>query len=272
MAQKPPRNPAPPAPAASFNTAQLIRLLAAWVEEPPTPARSSIAERLGQWLGWADAIALSAALNEPPAPAAEPVLAHAAAQIARNTLARTRAELTRAIQTDPALSPTPDRQPLASARWPAPPPPPATPLLADEDEGFAPLRRSLQAHQRAMAARIAPLREQARDAVRAMPHLSRLAATDAVLDQALAERERLALAAIPGWAEKRFERLRRATPATAGSGALPTTDENAPLAAPPVWRAAFVKDLQALLLAELALRLQPVEGLVKALGPESPTS
>lgn len=272
MAQRPQRAPAPAPPATPFNTAQLIRLLAAWVEEPPTPARSSIAERLGQWLGWADAIALSAALSEPPAPAAEPVLAHAAAQIARNTLARTRAELTRAIQTDPALSPTPARHPPTSARWPAPPPAPATPLLTDEDEGFAPLRRSLQAHQRAMATRIGPLREQARDAVRAMPHLTRLAAMDAVLDQALAERERLALAAIPGWAEKRYERLRRAAPAAAGSGALPATDENAPPAAPPVWRAAFVKDLQALLLAELALRLQPVEGLVKALGPESPNS
>ncbi|HSI56720.1 MAG TPA: DUF3348 family protein, partial [Ideonella sp.] len=73
----------PPAKS-SFNSSTLVRLLAELTTADVAGSKQSLAERLGLWLGWADAISLSAALNghsarPPDTPAGMPLDAHAAA-------------------------------------------------------------------------------------------------------------------------------------------------------------------------------------------------
>ncbi|MFJ0879184.1 DUF3348 family protein, partial [Bordetella bronchiseptica] len=51
-----------------FSGPTLVRLLTRLTEVDAPESRQSLADRLSHWLGWTDAIALSAALNgEPPA-------------------------------------------------------------------------------------------------------------------------------------------------------------------------------------------------------------
>ena len=101
---------------------------------------------------------------------------------------------------------------------------------------------------------IAPLRERVREALAACgPQQARLAAVDAVMAQALAPHERRLLGGLPGWLEKRSQRM--------AQQGVPET----------VLADTLRQELQALLLAELEHRLQPVEGLIAALRP-SPTS
>ncbi len=101
-----------------------------------------------------------------------------------------------------------------------------------------------RAHQRAMAQRLAPLRASARAALAARsPALARVALLDQLLEQALAARERQLLDALPAWLERRLQR-QPADPATL------------------MWP---------LLRAELAHRLQPLDGLLATLRA-APTS
>ena len=108
--------------------------------------------------------------------------------------------------------------------------------------------------RRAMELAIAPLRERVREALAACgPQQARLAAVYAVMAQALAPHERRLLGGLPGWLEKRSQRMgQQGVPEAALADTLR-------------------QELQALLLAELEHRLQPVEGLIAALRP-SPTS
>ncbi len=223
---------APRAPRISFNSSSLVRLLAAWTAAGAAESKRSLAEGLGLWLGWADAIALSAVLNGNPAlPPGKPVAAGSAGQ----EFARVRAELALAIRTDDAL---------AAGR-------PGGDTDLDGTADFAPYRRCHLAHQRSMEARIAPLRAALRAALSGVsPGLGRLAALDAVMEQALAAHERSSLSSVSALLEKRFHGLRRAHQETGA------------------WLAVFCRDMQAVLLAELDIRLQPVEGLMEALDHE----
>jgi hypothetical protein len=183
----------------------LVRELAALdVAEVPAD-RATLAERLGGWLGWTDAIALAAVLDAPvPAPAGR-----APAFDAAGAVAQARAALARAIDT-------------------------MGPLDEDDPEG----QRRHRQQQQAMEARLGPLRARLRAALAARSaDGARLAALDAVLEQALAARWREALAAGPGW----LARHRRVRGGAAGPA------------------------LQRLLRAELDLRLEPLHGLAEAL-------
>lgn len=131
----------------------------------------------------------------------------------------------------------------------------AAPFEATDETGFLPHRRRYHARQHAMDTRIGALRQRLRATLGAgSPRSARLAALDATLEQLLAGRERSLLASVPVLLEKRFEQLRQAE-----ADASPT--------APAAWRATFADDMHAVLLAELALRLQPVDGLLAALRP-----
>ena len=89
-----------------------------------------------------------------------------------------------------------------------------------------------------MERRIAPLRAQVRRAlVLRSAALGRIAVLDQLLEQALAARERQLLSALPAWLDRRLQR------------------EPAPIA----------QIMQPLLHAELAHRLQPVDGMLAAL-------
>ncbi|MEF7612616.1 DUF3348 domain-containing protein [Aquincola sp. MAHUQ-54] len=208
----------------------LIRLLGRLTEVEVPGAKQGFAERLSQWLGWVDAIALSAALNGTPA-AAAPEAPAAGREEADCTAVR--AAMARAIV-----------QACAAAD-------------DDPEAGFPAYRRRYLARQQAMEAGIAPLRGRLRSALGARsPELARLAAVDAVMEQVLAVRESSLLATVPAMLAKHFERLRQAGLAPEGGGEAP------PDAA---WPARFREDMQAVLLAELDVRFQPIEGLLAAL-------
>ena len=228
----------PPTP---FNSTPLRRLLVGWAAESPAArvraagAGDHVAERLGQWLAWTDAVELSTALNQPPAVTADGATGAPSAAVLAQALTRLQADQARQIGTDPVYLPGNS----ANA---------GTGALDDDD--LAPYRRAAQARQRAMAAAVVPLRTRLRAALAAgSPAQAQLATLDATLEAALAGRERTALAGVVGWIDRRAQALR-------AGGA---TD----------WRTRFHHDMQQALLAELDLRLQPLHGLLDALRPES---
>lgn len=243
--------------APGFTGSPLVRQLARLTQvEAPEP-RQAFAERLSQWLGWTNAISLSAALGTAPTAAASRTTADNGLAEAEAT--RLRAALVKGLADGAGTAPTRGRAPH---RGPTPPPAPAADDMPSGD--FSPHRRHYHARQQAMDAAVGPLRARLRGALAARsPALARLAAVDAVMEQALAERERGLLSVVPVLLEKRFEQLRQAHAATAGDGSA------APSGA---WIAVFRQDMQRLLLAELDHRWQPIDGLLAALrdGPPPP--
>lgn len=232
-----------------FTGSTLVRLLARLTEVDATESPQVLAERLGHWLGWAEAVPLSAALNRgtgpQPAPAEgtwAPDAAHAA---------RVRAGLARDIAQD-------GRAPVRRARLPAM----RGAVAAEPMPDFAAFRRRYQMRQQALENGIEPLREQLRaQLAAASPAQGRLAAVDAVMARVLGLQERQWLAGVPALLEKHFERLRRAA-AEAPNGA----DAGTPPGEAPAWVRRFEQDMQHVLLAELEFRWQPIEGLLAALG------
>lgn len=243
MASAPPRN--------RFARSTLTRLLSdlAQVDLPESPL--TVSQRLGPWLEWTDAIALSTALQAPvPAAQVSPGLAARAARAAADELARVRSTLARAITSDETLT-----APVAAAD-PADRADPAGDAAPAPD--FTPYRLSYGQHQRAMAAAIGPLRQRVRAALgAASPALARLAAMDAVLDEALAQRERHALGRVPALLERHARQLGRP-----GQVQLDWVSADAG-AAPGV--ASLGATVQRVLLAELDIRLKPIEGMMEAL-------
>lgn len=117
---------------------------------------------------------------------------------------------------------------------------------ADAESDFTPYRRHCQSRQQAMQVAIGPLRARLRAALAGRsPDMARLAALDAVMEQVLGAQEHRLLATLPALLDRHFVRLR-----DAGG------DD---------WRGVFQRDLQGVLLAELDIRWQPVEGLLEAL-------
>jgi hypothetical protein len=272
---------APGLPRTHLSSSTLIRLLHEHAGAEGAEAKQTFAERLSQWLGWTDAIALSAVLNGSSTQVlrggSAPVPSTVAAgrfMPARAVLAefdRVRTDLAHAIHTDRVIAPQPPSpvKPKTTKRPPAQPQPadpPAPP--PDDPTDFAPCRRQLTAHQRTMTERIATLRADVRLALtNQSAALGQLAAVDAVMDDALAAREKHVLSLVPALLERRFDQLRRANPAAAAPAAAPADPgpTPTPVPAPPAWRIACGREMQDVLLAELDLRLQPVHGMIEAL-------
>jgi hypothetical protein len=229
-----------------FSSSRLAQLLQQWQVLEPLSAGRALPEQLARWLDWTDAVSLSSVLAgelpvhaglRGPADAAEPRAAGRArtpAQV-RQGLTQVRDGLVAAIATDPLFT--------------------ATDTAADAAD-FAACRRQYQAHQRAMERQLAPWR----GAVRALlvrqaaaqdglDGLRELAALDAVMERALGERESHLLSRLPMALERHFMRL-------------------APDQVP--GQAAFIKDLQALLGAELEFRLELIEGMLETLESPAP--
>jgi hypothetical protein len=194
-------------------------------------AKPSFVQGMAQWLGWADAIPLSAALHAPLRDAVNRARAPASPAPAEREFEHVRAALLRLID---------EYGTSAGAKRKVTPP---------DDDDFAPHRQRYARVQHAMQTAIEPLRAQARAAVASLsPQMERLAGLDAVMEPVLSEREQAALSIMPTLAQQHFDRLRKAA-----------ADKGAP------WRDVFRKDMQRLLQAELELRLQPVRGLIEAL-------
>lgn len=220
----------PAAPPARSTHAELVRLLAplrrAGAPEPAAP----IAERLGEWMGWTQAIALSSALaSASSATARGPAMAPAAGAA---LVARLAAEREAAAG------------PLRAA-WARPDAVDVDPAGATDS---APYRLHHRTAQRAMARAVDLLRARVRPAVAGVsPRLRQLAALDAALGDALALRQEELLGRLPGLLEAHWRSRRDAEG----------------------WHAGYAAALHALLRAELDLRLQPVDGLIEALREET---
>ena len=224
-----------------LNGSALVGLLKQLALIDPPAAAPSFVEGMGRWLGWKEAIPLSAVLQQAvlgpaaalPAGRASHTVALANAETMAHELARVQAGLALAIHHEPQGS--------------------KGGMGGEGDEGghdFLPFRHRCLTLQQAMATAVGPLRERLRAAVaQRSPAMARLAALDAVMAQALAPREQALLALLPVLLEKHFLRLRSTSPAA------PHTP----------WLETFGHDMRRLLLAELDLRLQPSLGLLHTL-------
>jgi hypothetical protein len=233
----------------AFSGPALIRLLARLTDVDVPESRQSLSDRLSQWLGWTDAIALSTALNGNPHAVSSG--ARAFGSVEENECARVRTSLANAIVDDSA----------AGLRAPAQAHSQGVPGNAEVD--YPVFRQRYLSLQQTMETGIGNLRGRLREMLSARsPGMARLAAVDAVMERALSPRERSLLATVPVLLERHFERLRQAEQQTlvdaqaSGDAATVTTG---------AWLDVFRKDMQSVLLAELDIRLQPVEGLLAAL-------
>lgn len=203
---------------------ELTRLLAALAEHPQPTAVPAFSERLGQWLGWTGAISLSSALQATIQPPSRGASGAAGVPEPEADLDRVHAGLAAQVAEGP---------PEAGDPGPA---------------DFAPYRNHCRLLQQAMQEDVGALRQRMRAALlaRACPELARLAAIDAVMDQALAPYERSLLGLVPLRLQAHFERLRSA----------------AGIDGP--WISTFRDDMARVMRAELAHRLLPVRGLLAA--------
>lgn len=230
-----------------FSSSRLVQLLQQWQLLEPPAQWPGLGDQLARWMGWADAVSLAAVLSGGSAAAAgAPLQTRPAADArgaltptqAREGLARVRASLLSDIANDPLFSTLVGGKTSANVQVTTAP-------------DFAACRRQHQAHQRAMERQLAPWRQAVRQLLaRHGPPLAPLAALDAVMADALGERESHLLARLPWAMERHFARLcgDPASASPAGPGL-----------------ASFIIDLQALLRAELAFRLEPMEGMLEAL-------
>lgn len=221
---------------------------------------NAFAEKLGLWIGFSDAITLSAVHSDSMArlPKTQPAMLQdgrfAASAAASAEFDRVQALLVNAIITSCSSSPGKTHNKL---------PAPQLELPMNVATAYTPYRRFYEAHQRDMELRIQPLRFNVRAAVaKASPRLKKLADLDATLEKILQEREAHLLSKVPGLLRKRFEQLFREHQQKLADAQQ--ADNPAGWAQAGGWLARFCNDLQMLLLAEAELRLQPTMGLIEA--------
>ncbi|MFJ3459931.1 DUF3348 domain-containing protein [Achromobacter spanius] len=265
----------------------LIRLLTRLTDAEVQQSRQSLSDHLSQWLGWTDAIALSAALNTSP-----PVIAPGArlfSSAEERECVRVRTTLADAIASDTAATAA---KRVAPARAPAKK---LAAALAEDEFDYSSFRQRYLSLQHTMETSIGNLRSRLRGMVAARNgEWTRLAVVDAIMDRALLPKERALLGAIPKLLQTHFDRLRKAEEAAqafadadapadaaaeadgnakadgdAEAAAVAPAPANAAAPAPAItagaWLDTFRADMRAVLLAELDVRLQPVEGLLAAL-------
>ncbi|WP_247311638.1 DUF3348 domain-containing protein [Ralstonia pseudosolanacearum] len=229
----------------------LVRLLARLAQIDVPESGQSLSDRLSRWLGWTDAIALSTALSQsPPAIALD---APPAGPDAASLCARVRTALAQAIAGTGE----------AHGRRGAPAQVPSRGTSMDATADYADFRQRYLALQQTMQMEIADLRARLRRMLSAQtPDMARLAVLDASLEQALDAQERNLLARVPTLLGTHFERLRDAERQQLANAHAPQNTASAP---PGAWVDVFRRDMQSVLLAELEIRFQPVEGLLAAL-------
>lgn len=225
-----------------------IRLLARLTDGDVPQSPHSLPDRLGQWIDWNHAVALSRALDGRSSASVD---GPAFGSAEEDECARVRASLASAIaeRREPAAS----RQPATA---------PAGPGGEHAQPDYAPFRQHCLDMQRAMLTATGHLRGRLRDMLAGKSaEMARLADVDAVMERALSPREQTLLAAVPALLGEHFERLRQAAqqaPSEApAAAATPAT--------PAPWLDAFRKDMRHVLLAELDVRFQPIDGLLAAL-------
>lgn len=245
-------------PRTHFHSSKFIRCLADLAIVDVADPGNAFAEKLGTWVHFADAIALSAVHSEGIARPARKVQRDAqSAAHAAIAAEFDRIQALLASSVVKSCSPNPGRSHIKL-------PTPELELPLNLTSAYVPYRRFYEAHQRDMELGIQPLRVNVREAVaKASPRHRKLAELDVALEKILRDREGKLLSKVPVLLKKRFEQLykdHQQKLADAGQADNPARWTQAD-----GWLARFCSDMQMLLLAELELRLQPTMGLMEAL-------
>jgi hypothetical protein len=237
-------------PRTNFHSSQLIRCLAELDLLEGTEPASDFADKLGQWMHFTDAIALSSVLERDMATvsAQSAVLRDATSVRLTAEFERIRAFMVNSITK--SCAPTGGNTPIKLP-------------LVDLEISFAPYRQFYDAHQRDMELSVEPLRVNLRAALaKASPRLRKLAELDVVMEKFLREREGRLLARVPLLLQKHFDAQYAAHQQQLAASGQPDTP--AAWMHPGGWLARFSQTLQTLLLAGAELRLQPSAGLLEA--------
>ena len=234
-----------------FHSSSLMRALADLELAGTAAPVAGFAEKLGLWVSFTEAIALSAVHNQA---SAAPALKRLAPQVAiADEVAKTRTGLTHLITRCGTLAGG-----KAHIKLPEPPD-----IATIGPAAYEPYRRFYTAHQREMEASLKPLRARVRAVLASLtPALQQLAALDAALDKILHEREDKLLTKVPSLLQRRFMYLLRTHQQELQTNGLTATP--ASWMKDGAWLARFCHELQTVLLAELDLRLQPTLGLLEA--------
>lgn len=219
------------------------------------------AERLGLLLNFANSIILSDALKHQRAATAAP--GATTAETVKAEFLRVQGHLVETIVRSCTPGATGTR-----IKWPA--------LKADTAPisyapfSYEPFQRFYLAHQRDIDASARGLRTTVRDAMTGVSaRLDQLVALDIALEDTLWDHSRRFFSVIPRFLEKRFTHLQDTQQQTHNS--KPPADGVVSVVASVqslAWQQQFCRETQALLLAELEARLQPVIGLIEALDNE----
>lgn len=245
MAKAPPRTP--------VSSPVFIRLLARLTDVDVPQSHHVLSDRLGQWIDWTRAVALSRALDGAmPAAAADAPGFDSAVE---DEVARARVLLSDAIASDLAL-PSERRRGSELGN--------VAEDCADAVVDYAFFHQRYLAMQRAMLAATGRLRGRLRDMLaQKSADMARLAEVDAAMELTLSPREQSLLAAVPKLLGEHFDRLQQAGQAPLAE--TPPSERAQAAIRPGEWLRVFRKDMQSVLLAELDVRFQPIEGLLAAL-------
>lgn len=243
-------------PRASLNTSRLVRFLTDLAPSDADVSHQQFTEKLGQLLGFSDAITLSAALEQmvkKPFEASDKPLSAVEDEFLQSRTAM----VTHIIKScTPSAGPTRIKLPV---------PRPDSPF--DVRAAYEPYHRFYVAHQQHLEASIRSLRASVRDSIAGgSPRLQQLVTLDACFDEILTDKSRRIFTHVPRLLEKRFDHQYQIHQQRLVGIQQP--ESPALWLQPGGWLEKYCKDMQTALLAELEVRLQPVLGLIEAFRKE----
>ncbi len=228
-----------------INRSALQALLSQWEPDLADAAGADVVQRLGQWLSPMDAVQLNAALHtiESHAGTAAKAAGRAVDVDAVQALYQAGCdELDALVATVSAPEPAPRGRAARLGVLPV-----VEAVTAPE---LAPRLNRYQFVRQQFVPKVAALRSRLRQHLaRGSTGQQQLAALDAVMEQMLGTQEHKLWGRLPGLLERRWKQRSTSQGVAAASTA---------------WLRGFEQDMQALLNAELQVRLQPVQGLVQA--------
>lgn len=241
---------------APLNDSRLIRFLSCLDVSDVEVSHKHFTERLGELIDLSGSISLSSMLGELPKTVFEP--ATISEDVIKVEFLRVRKLLVETI-IDSFLPGS------VSSRI-------RLPELKVDNSGkmlvaFEPYHRFYAIHQREIGAKVQKLRLYVRGAVSGLsPKLCQLSVLDAALDDMLSIQSRKSFLVVPKLLEKRFKQLLHEHQQI-HTGDLDFDDPELWMQAGG-WLEKYCGEMQGMLLAELDVRLQPVQGLIEAINNE----
>lgn len=240
--------------------ASLLQVLTDLGLHAPRAPKKSFADRLAELIDLSGAIDLSEFLRALGRIAPGDIPGAGEPDHPREVFQSRRAAMLEAMAQ--SFSPAPAGESTSPAALRLPRPRPET--LSGNAEAWAPYLRFYALQQSEMERRVAALRRALRQHLAATSTgLAQLAALDTTLDDTLADYARRSLAALPRLLNRRFTALAAAWRDTAAAAGSPGEPDDWLQEGGWLWQ--FHRDMQRLLLAELSLRLQPLQGMLDAL-------